>query len=292
MSKVPITKNVFAQFAPFAFNTKEQWRSFNYHDYQTTRRKMQEQGTLSLGIHTGIMKADLTPLEIAYDSFLTADPRMEEVKRRAGILTVRNEPVLITGETGTGKEVIANILHGNREGRFTAINCGAVPPELFESELFGHEKGSFTGAHEQRTGRIEYATNGTLFIDEIGDMPLVLQVKLLRVLQQGTYQRVGGNEDRRCGCRFVFATHCDLEELARARAFRLDLLHRIQILRLHLTPLRERRVDIPSLALLYGVTEDKLKVFMDQLGAENPLSGNCRELQANILRFNLFGSVI
>lgn len=284
---------VFKQFSNITIagdNPKEQWRNMAHGDYVTLHTKFKEQGMLALAIQNGLISPSETPLQQAYDSFLTVDSKMLEVKRRAGILAARWEPVLITGESGTGKELIAKILHGNRTGRFVAVNITAMVDTLFESELFGHEKGSFTGAHNMRIGKIELADRGTLFIDEVGDLSLPLQAKLLRVLQEGVYQRVGGNEDIRATCRFIFATHCELNSMVESKMFRLDLYHRIKILSLHLTSLRQRHCDVPALAKLYGIPTDKLETFMQQINIDT-LAGNCRELQAMILRYNLFGSV-
>jgi len=159
--------------------------------------------------------------------------------------------VLVKAETGCGKEVVARCLHdfGPRANkRFVAINCGAIPENIFESELFGHEPGAFTGATKRRIGKLEYAAGGTVFLDEIESMPMAMQVKLLRALQQRSIERVGGNEPVRLTCRVVAATKDDLLELARAGRFRMDLYYRINVIELGLPPLRERREDIPLLA--------------------------------------------
>lgn len=158
--------------------------------------------------------------------------------------------VLVTGESGTGKEVVARCVHGlssRRDGPFVPINCGAIPAELLESELFGHEKGAFTGAVNARQGRFEIAQGGTLFLDEIGDMPLDMQVKLLRVLQERTFERVGSNKTVRCDVRIVAATHRNLEQLVTEGKFRMDLLYRLNVFPIDITPLRKRPCDIPAL---------------------------------------------
>src|SRR5579862_5696632 len=158
--------------------------------------------------------------------------------------------VCILGETGTGKELIARALHERsprREGPFVTLNCAAVPAELIESELFGHEKGSFTGAVSRHIGRFEQASHGTLFLDEIGDMPLVMQAKLLRVLEEGQVERVGGDRSIPVNVRVVVATHRNLDELVKKGSFRQDLYHRIYVFPLVLPPLRERSEDIPAL---------------------------------------------
>ncbi len=176
---------------------------------------------------------------------------MQEVFRAIGRLSQSNATVLITGESGTGKELVARALHRHspREaGPFVAINTAAIPKDLLESELFGHERGSFTGAQALRRGRFEQADGGTLFLDEIGDMPPDLQVRLLRVLADGEYYRVGGHAPLRSNVRIIAATHQNLEERVRQGLFREDLMHRLNVVRLRLPPLRERPDDIAPLA--------------------------------------------
>ena len=158
--------------------------------------------------------------------------------------------VLILGESGTGKEVVARNIHyhsGRRAGPFVPVNCGAIPPELLESELFGHEKGAFTGAISTRQGRFEMADGGTLFLDEIGDMPLAMQVKLLRVLQERTFERVGSNKSIRVNVRIVAATHRNLEQAIQRGTFREDLYYRLNVFPIEMPPLRKRTDDIPLL---------------------------------------------
>ena len=178
-------------------------------------------------------------------------PAMQEVFRAIGRLSQSNATVLITGESGTGKELVARALHRHspRAARpFIAINTAAIPKDLLESELFGHERGAFTGAQTLRRGRFEQAEGGTLFLDEIGDMPPDLQVRLLRVLADGEYYRVGGHAPLKADVRVIAATHQNLEERVRQGLFREDLLHRLNVVRLRLPPLRERPEDIPPLA--------------------------------------------
>jgi len=178
-------------------------------------------------------------------------PAMQEVFRAIGRLSQSNATVLITGESGTGKELVARALHRHspREaGPFVAINTAAIPKDLLESELFGHERGSFTGAQALRRWRFEQADGGTLFLDEIGDMPPDLQVRLLRVLADGEYYRVGGHSPLRSNVRIIAATHQNLEERVRLGLFREDLMHRLNVVRLRLPPLRERPDDLPPLA--------------------------------------------
>lgn len=178
-------------------------------------------------------------------------PAMQEVFRAIGRLSHSNITVLINGESGTGKELVAGALHRHspRSDRpFIALNMAAIPKDLIESELFGHEKGAFTGAAQQRQGRFEQANGGTLFLDEIGDMPLDAQTRLLRVLADGTFYRVGGHTAVKVDVRIIAATHQNLENLVREGKFREDLFHRLNVIRVHLPKLNERREDIPQLA--------------------------------------------
>ena len=178
-------------------------------------------------------------------------PAMQELFRAIGRLSPSQVTVLITGESGAGKELVARALHKHSPraaGPFVAINTAAIPKDLLESELFGHERGAFTGAQAQRRGRFEQAEGGTLFLDEIGDMPLELQTRLLRVLSDGQYYRVGGHSPLKSQVRVIAATHQNLEQRVRDGAFREDLFHRLNVIRLRLPPLRERREDIPLLA--------------------------------------------
>ena len=217
-------------------------------------------------------------------------PAMREVFRTIGRLARTDLSVLITGETGTGKELVARALHRHSpraEQPFIALNTAAIPAELLESELFGHEAGAFTGAQKRQLGRFEQAGGGTLFLDEIGDMPERLQTRLLRVLAEGEFFRLGGRELIRVDVRVVAATHQDLEDAVAAGRFRADLLHRLDVVRIHLPPLRERRADIARLAerfLAHAITELKLepKRFsaeaLDALASQD-WPGNVRQLE-------------
>lgn len=178
-------------------------------------------------------------------------PAMQEVFRAIGRLSQSNITVLINGESGTGKELVAHALHRHSPRRgspFIALNMAAIPRDLIESELFGHEKGAFTGASGQRQGRFEQANSGTLFLDEIGDMPAETQTRLLRVLADGEFYRVGGHTPVRVDVRIIAATHQNLEELVEKNQFREDLFHRLNVIRVHLPKLANRREDIPKLA--------------------------------------------
>src|SRR5471030_3071060 len=178
-------------------------------------------------------------------------PAMQDVFRAIGRLSQSIVTVLITGESGSGKELVANALHKHSpraSGPFVAINTAAIPKDLLESELFGHERGAFTGAQTTRRGRFEQADGGTLFLDEIGDMPSDLQTRLLRVLSDGHFYRVGGHQPIRANVRVIAATHQDLEVRVKQGLFRDDLFHRLNVIRLRLPALRERREDIAMLA--------------------------------------------
>jgi len=181
-------------------------------------------------------------------------PAMQDVFRAIGRLSQSIVTVLITGESGSGKELVANALHKHSpraSGPFVAINTAAIPKDLLESELFGHERGAFTGAQTTRRGRFEQADGGTLFLDEIGDMPFDLQTRLLRVLADGQFYRVGGHNPMRSNVRVIAATHQDLEERVKAGSFREDLFHRLNVIRLRLPALRERQEDIPPLTRFF-----------------------------------------
>jgi two-component system, NtrC family, nitrogen regulation response regulator GlnG len=233
---------------------------------------------------TGGEAASLTP------EILGVAASMQEVFRAIGRLSQSHATVLINGESGTGKELVARALHRHsprKDAPFIAINTAAIPRDLLESELFGHEKGAFTGAAAQRRGRFEQADSGTLFLDEIGDMPAELQTRLLRVLSDGHFYRVGGHQPVKANVRVIAATHQNLEERVKAGLFRDDLFHRLNVIRLRLPPLRERHEDVPLLArhfLAHSATE--LRVEAKRL-SDNTLKflqgldfpGNVRQLE-------------
>jgi len=220
---------------------------------------------------------------------------MQQVFKMVGRVAGSEAAVMVTGESGTGKELVAQAIH-NYSGRshraFLAINCAAIPENLLESELFGHEKGSFTGAHSQRIGRFEQSDGGTLFLDEIGEMPLQVQSKILRVLQEGEFSRVGGNQTLRTDVRIVCATNKNLEEEVARRAFREDLFYRLNVVRIHLPPLRQRTEDITLLAeyFLQKIANHKhrppLKLSTEAMRVLEayPWPGNVRELENTIQR--------
>jgi two-component system nitrogen regulation response regulator GlnG len=215
---------------------------------------------------------------------------MQEVFRAIGRLSGSNLSVLINGESGTGKELVARALHNHSpraDKPFIAINIAAIPSELLESELFGHEKGAFTGAASQRKGWFEQAHGGTLFLDEIGDMPAELQTRLLRVLQDGRFYRVGGHDQVNSDVRIIAATNQDLEGRVQEGRFREDLFHRLNVIRIHLPPLRERREDIPVLAKHFlkksahelGGEPKRLGPETEQYFSQLPWPGNVRQLE-------------
>ncbi len=218
-------------------------------------------------------------------------PAMQEVFRAIGRLSQSSATVLITGESGTGKELVARALHrhSTRVSKpFVAINSAAMPKDLLESELFGHERGAFTGAQALRRGRFEQAEGGTLFLDEIGDMPSELQTRLLRVLSDGTFYRVGGHQQLKANVRVIAATHQDLESRVRGGAFREDLYHRLNVIRVRIPSLRERREDIPLLARHFLAKSAKeLSVESKRLSedvlvhlARMDFPGNVRQLES------------
>lgn len=188
--------------------------------------------------------------EIRAKALLFADIRSQQLLEQAELVAASPVPVLIHGETGTGKELVARCLHDaspRARGNFVAINCGGLPETLFDSEIFGHEAGAYTGAGKRRIGKIEHAHKGTLFLDEVESMPINLQIKLLRVLQEHKLERLGSNQAIPVDCRLIAATKDDLDELSQQGKFRSDFYYRLNVVTLELPPLRERREDIPLL---------------------------------------------
>lgn len=202
----------------------------------------------------------------SFEGLLGSGPRMQSVFTAIRKVAASDVSVLLLGESGTGKEMTARAIHNagpRRDGPFVAINCSAIPETLIESELFGHERGAFTGAHAQRKGRIEHATGGTLFLDEVGDVPLPIQVKLLRFLQEQYIERVGGRQEISVDTRVIAATNVDLQKAMTEGRFREDLFYRLAVVQITLPPLRERDDDVVLLA----------KTFLRQYGKENGKSG-------------------
>jgi two-component system nitrogen regulation response regulator GlnG len=243
------------------------------------------------------MRQPVLPEETGTDhdagsSIVGSCPAMQEVYKAIGRVAAQDLPVLITGESGTGKELAARAVyqHGPRvQGPFLALNCAAIPEPLLESELFGHEKGAFTGADRRRVGKFEQCNGGTLFLDEVGDMPLALQAKLLRVLQEQSFERVGGNETIRTDVRLIAATHRDLKAWSAEGRFRPDLYYRLSVFTIHLPPLRERGGDdLPRLVQHYlwrfsrELGREVRQVALEALERLRGYSwpGNVRELQS------------
>lgn len=256
-------------------------RAFHLSNLEAENRRLQAS---RLGADTPCMKG-----------IFSQCPQMDEIFaiiRKVGSIDV---PILILGESGTGKELVARAIHENslrKKGPFIPINCGAIPENLLEAELFGHEKGSFTGAQGRVQGKVEFAQGGTLFLDEIGDMPLLLQVKLLRFLQEKVIQRVGGREDIEVDARIVAATNIDIEQAAKSGGFREDLYYRISVVTARLPPLRERGEDIALLANLFmrrfsHEYKQRARCFsVASLRALNAYDwpGNIRELENRVKR--------
>ncbi len=232
---------------------------------------------------------------VSFDQIVGSGPRMQEVFVAVRKVAATDVPVLITGESGTGKELIANAIHNlsaRKKGPFAAINCGAIPETLLESELFGHEKGSFTGATTQRKGKLEYAHGGTLFLDEIGDLAPELQVKILRFLQDKLIERVGGRQAISVDSRVIAATNRNLEAAVKENRFREDLYFRLAVVRISLPPLRERGEDIVELAEHLSASFSKelkkppkkfSKAALESMRKYN-WPGNVRELQNRVKR--------
>ncbi|MDP2228392.1 MAG: nitrogen regulation protein NR(I) [Moraxellaceae bacterium] len=240
--------------------------------------------------HEQLKNAGAPELPGATPEIIGESPAMQEVFRAIGRLSNSNITVLINGESGTGKELVAHALHRHspRASRpFIALNMAAIPKDLMESELFGHEKGAFTGASAQRQGRFEQANGGTLFLDEIGDMPLETQTRLLRVLADGEFYRVGGHTPVKVDVRIIAATHQNLERLVAEGKFREDLFHRLNVIRVHIPRLRDRREDIGALAahflvraarelnVEHKVLRPETAAYLQQL----PWPGNVRQLE-------------
>lgn len=248
---------------------------------------------LSLRVNLFCKSMDLSKEKFGGDKFqeiVTEDKKMLKVIEEAKKVSSTNATVLIRGESGTGKELLAHYIHNNSSRKnmpLVKVNCGILNENLLESEIFGHEKGAFTGAIKQKKGRIEVASGGTLFLDEIGDIPLPLQIKLLRVLQEGDFERVGGEKTIRADVRWISATHRDLEKMVGAGSFREDLFYRINVIPLNVPPLRERKCDILLLIDYYSKQfsqehkKEKItfsKAAIDYL-LDYPWFGNVRELK-------------
>jgi DNA-binding NtrC family response regulator len=237
--------------------------------------------------------------QLGADGIVSTGEKMRRLLGQVERVAASESRVCILGETGTGKELIARTIHDKsprREGPYITLNCAAVPAELIESELFGHEKGSFTGAGSRHIGKFEQAHEGTLFLDEIGDMPLAMQAKLLRVLEQGEVERIGGDKPIKVNVRVIVATHRNLEEQVKQGAFRQDLFHRIFVFPVSLPPLRERPEDIPALGEHFAAQITKQNGWKAVTFAPEAIQalqahswpGNIRELRNVVERLLLF----
>ncbi|MBI5588003.1 MAG: sigma-54-dependent Fis family transcriptional regulator [Deltaproteobacteria bacterium] len=222
-------------------------KPFDSEDLLSTLKRLSDR--LTLKTEVDYLKGELK-VKKGYGEITSRSPRMRVVFELINAVSQTSSSVLITGESGTGKELVARAIQSRgprRDKPFVAVNCGAVPADLMESELFGHEKGSFTGAHARKIGKFEYADGGTLFLDEVSTLPMHLQVKLLRVLQEKSFERVGSNIPIKVDIRVMAATNVDLEKEVRKGTFREDLYYRLKVVPIELPPLRERREDIPLL---------------------------------------------
>jgi two-component system response regulator AtoC len=239
--------------------------------------------------------------EAGVEAALLDTPTLRRLGEVLGRIADTDVSVLIQGESGTGKEIVARAIHATssrRGGPFVKVNCAALPGELLESELFGYERGAFTGAHQRKTGRFEAASGGTIFLDEIGEMSPALQAKLLHVLQDGTYSRLGSNRELRADARVVSATHRPLDRLVAEAGFREDLFFRLNVVNLLVPPLRDRRDEIPGLvdhflrrfAARYRKPAPKLSPRLMTLLGRHPFPGNVRQLENWVKRIVILGS--
>ena len=257
--------------------------------------------TVQNALHMERLKQENQQLrrQLGADGIVYTGEKMRRLLAQVDRVAASESRVCIVGETGTGKELIARTIHDKshrREGHYVTLNCAAVPAELIESELFGHEKGSFTGAASKHIGKFEQAHEGTLFLDEIGDMPVAMQAKLLRVLEQGEVERIGGDKPIKVNVRVVVATHRNLEEQVKQGAFRQDLFHRIFVFPISLPPLRERPEDIPALAQHFATQITKQNGWKPVSFASEAMQalqahswpGNIRELRNVVERLLLF----
>lgn len=243
-----------------------------------------------------LLAATEVPIDAAFDNIITRNPQMQTLKAQAQILSEREVPVLIYGETGTGKELFARAIHNasDRSNKpFIALNCGAIPIELVDSVLFGHKKGAFTGASADKPGVFSQAHEGTLFLDEFGELPPNIQVRLLRVLQESSFTPVGGTVEEKVNIRLITATHRNLMEAVGNGTFREDLFYRVAVGVLHLPPLREREGDLLMLSDMLltilnnqdaGLKHKNISPDAKNIILKHPWRGNVRELQSTLLR--------
>src|SRR6516162_9522557 len=267
-ARIPVIFITLAKSADAAIEAMKQGAYdylFKPLDLHQLRRVVGEALEVSRRMRAPAVVAETAPDPDVDGAIVGSCPAMREVYKAIGRVAAQDVPVLITGESGTGKELVARAIyqHGPRaKAPFLALNCAAIPENLLESELFGHEKGAFTGADRRRIGKFEQYNGGTIFLDEIGDMPLALQAKVLRLLQDQSFERVGGNETVRTDVRLIAATHHDLKADSADGKFRPDLYYRLGVFTIHLPPLRERGDDLPVLIRHY------LRRFSREMGRE------------------------
>ena len=265
----------------------------NGEDFTEIVQSKIDQWKLPFFIEDGVLKDTLSQGERYLKDFITKDPVTMDMKNDARLMSNTIYPVLIVGESGTGKEILAKAMMGDRKNEpIKAVNVAALPQELVESELFGSVKGSYTGSTMDKEGLFLNAKGGIMFLDEIGELPLHLQAKLLRVLQDNIVRRVGSTKDEEIKCKFVCATNCNLKEMVKAKKFREDLYARISTLELDIKPLRERMCDCVPIA----ESLPKGKKFLDKYSNELAtgkldLSLNVRSIQRHIIRYDTLGKI-
>jgi DNA-binding NtrC family response regulator len=293
-ARIPVIFITMAKTADAAIEAMKQGAYdylFKPLDLQQLKRVVGEALEVARRMREPAVLAEAAPDPDVDGAIVGSCPVMREVYKAIGRVAAQDVPVLITGESGTGKELVARAIyqHGPRaKAPFLALNCAAIPEQLLESELFGHEKGAFTGADRKRIGKFEQVSGGTLFLDEIGDMPQALQAKILRLLQDQSFERVGGNETVQTDVRLIAATHRDLAAWSAEGKFRPDLYYRLGVFTIHLPPLRERGDDLPLLVQHYlrrftrELGREVREVAPDALGQLRgyPWPGNIRELQS------------
>jgi two-component system, NtrC family, response regulator len=259
----------------------------------TTTELCIRQFNLPFVVENGKLVPALKGTELELKRFITRTPSLLELKKEIVHLAKCDDEILITGETGTGKEIIARALKGDRTGKFRVVNCGGLPEYLVESELFGHERGAFTGAVSQSQGMMAAAQDGLFFLDEIGELPLAAQPKLLRAIQERRVRMVGGKQEVEINCKIVCATHANLGEMVKSGSFRQDLYARISTFEIHLPPLRDRKSDyepIISSMVGGGAFIEAMKKAGRSL-AELDVQHNVRSLRQHVRRFSVLGKL-